>query len=68
MLYYKKFNGHDIYMSIYVDDIIIVCSDEASIIAVKQLIVQEYGVKDMSVMDWYLEMRYKRDSYYVRPV
>ena len=41
----KKFNGHDMYMSIYVDDIIIACSDEASIIAVKQLIAQEYKVK-----------------------
>ncbi len=27
-IYYKKFNGHDIYMSIYVDDIIIACSDD----------------------------------------
>jgi hypothetical protein len=50
------------YMFIYVDDIIIACSDEASIIAVKQLIAQEYKVKDMGVIDWYLGMRYKRDT------
>jgi hypothetical protein len=29
------------YMSIYVDDIIIACSDDASIIMVKQLIAKE---------------------------
>ena len=39
-IYYKKFNGHDMYVSIYVDDIIIACSDEASIIVVKQLIAK----------------------------
>ncbi len=61
-IYYKKFNSHDMYMSIYFDDIIIACSDEEFIIAVKQLIVKEYKVKDMGVIDWYLEMRFKRDT------
>ncbi len=50
------------YMSIYVDDIIIACSDEASIIAAKQLIAKEYKVKDMVVMNRYFGMRYKRDT------
>jgi hypothetical protein len=50
-IYYKKFNSHDMYMSIYFDDIIIACSDEEFIIAVKQLIVKEYKVKDMGVID-----------------
>jgi hypothetical protein len=61
-IYYQRVNGHDMYISIYVDDIIIACADEPSIINIKAEIMTHYKCKDMGVMDWYLGMRYTRDS------
>jgi hypothetical protein len=49
------------YISIYVDDIIIACADETTIVNIKAEIMTHYKCKDLGVMDWYLGMRYKRD-------
>ncbi len=60
-MYTNNINGNDVYIAIYVDDIIIACVDEATIIGIKQQISEKYTIKDMGVMDWYLGMRYTRD-------
>jgi hypothetical protein len=56
-IYYQRVNGHDMYISIYVDDIIIACADEATIVRIKAEIMTHYKCKDLCVMDWYLCMR-----------
>ncbi len=61
-IYYQRVNRHDMYISIYVDDIIIVCANKPSIVNIKAEIRTHYKCKDMRVMDWYLGMRYSRDS------
>jgi len=60
-IYVKTVNGNDMYVAIYVDDIIIACKDEELIKEVKAEIASKYKVKDMGEMDWYLGMRYTRD-------
>jgi hypothetical protein len=50
------------YISIYVDDILIACADdETTIVNIKAEIMTHNNCKDLGVMDWYLGMRYKRD-------
>jgi hypothetical protein len=49
------------YISIYVDDIIIACADVTIIVKIKAEIMAHYKCKDLGVMNWYLGMRYKRD-------
>jgi hypothetical protein len=60
-IYVKTVNGNDMYVAIYVDDIIIACKDEEPIEEVKAQLASKYKVKDMGEMDWYLGMRYTRD-------
>ena len=59
-VYTHKVNNNDVIISVYVDDLIIACTDTNTIIAVKEQIAQRYKVKDMGEMDWYLGMRYTR--------
>jgi hypothetical protein len=40
-IYYQRLNGHDMYIFIYVDDIIIACADEPSIINIKEEIMTQ---------------------------
>jgi hypothetical protein len=60
-IYLKNVKGQDIYVAVYVDDIIIACCDEDIIKELKAQIALKYTVKDMGLMDWYLGMRYTRD-------
>lgn len=61
-MYINNINGKDVYIAIYVDDIIIACVDESIIVSIKQQIAEKYTTKDMEVMDWYLGRRYITDS------
>ena len=49
------------YIAIYVHNIIIACTDESTIISIRQQISEIYTTKNMGVIDWYLNMRYTRD-------
>jgi len=61
-IYLKNINGKDIYMAVYVDDIIIACTDLDIINEIKELLKKKYTMKDMGEMDWYLGMRYTRNT------
>jgi hypothetical protein len=61
-VYTHNINGFDITIAIYVDDLIIACSDLDTIKLVKAQVAERYKVKDMGEMDWYLGMRYTRDA------
>ncbi len=47
-IYYQQVNGHDMYISIYVDDIIISCADEITIVNIKAEIMTYYKCKGVS--------------------
>ena len=61
-IYLKNINGKDIYIAVYVDDIIIACTDVDIINDIKGQLARTYKVKDMGEMDWYLGMRYTRNK------
>ena len=61
-IYLKTVNDKDVYISVYVDDIIIACQDDNIIADIKTQIATKYKIKDMGEMDWYLGMRYTRDK------
>jgi hypothetical protein len=61
-IYLKNINGKDIYVAVYVDDIIIACTDLDIINSIKKSLAETYTMKDMGEMDWYLGMRYTRNK------
>jgi hypothetical protein len=50
------------FLWVYVDDLIIACTDLDTIKTVKLQVAERYKVKDMGEMDWYLGMRYTRSD------
>lgn len=61
-LFHKVIDGKQVLASIYVDDILIACSDVDIIKSIKLLLSETYKMKDMGEMDWYLGMRCKRNN------
>jgi hypothetical protein len=61
-IYIKTIDGLDIYIAVYVDDIIIACKDINIINKIKKQLSDKYTMKDMGEMDWYLGMRYTRNK------
>jgi hypothetical protein len=60
-LFHKMVDGKQVLASIYVDDILIACSDVEIIKSIKILLASTYKMKDLGDMDWYLGMRCKRN-------
>ena len=48
-IYHQRVNGHDMYISIYVDDIIIACADKPSIIHIKAEIMTPQKIQRVLV-------------------
>ena len=61
-LFKKMIDGKMVLATIYVDDILIACSDDIIIQRVKDQLAATYKMKDMGEMDWYLGMRCKRNK------
>jgi hypothetical protein len=58
-------NGFDVTIAVYVDDLIIACTDLDTIKTVKLQVAERYKVKDMGEMDWYLGKRCYRHPHTV---
>ena len=61
-VYTHIINDFDVTIAVYVDDLIIACTDLETIKTVKLQVAERYKVKDMGEMDWYLGMRYTRSA------
>ncbi len=61
-VYTHIINGFDATIAVYVDDLIIACTDLDTIKTVKLQVAERYKVKDMGEMNWYLGMRYTRST------
>ena len=61
-LFQKTVDGKLVLATIYVDDILIACSDITITQSIKDQLAVTYKMKDMGEMDWYLGMRCKRNK------
>ena len=61
-LFQKIIDGKLVLATIYVDDILIACSDTSITQSIKDQLAETYKMKDMGEMDWYLGMRCKRNK------
>lgn len=60
-LYVKKQNGKLVYVLLYVDDILVFCSDMKIIDTIKQLLSKEFEMTDMGKVSTFLGMHIQQD-------
>jgi hypothetical protein len=64
-LYYKMYKGERMYLTIYVDDIIILCKNVQFIEEVKQQFCERFDMTDEGEMEFFLNVRVTRTKHFL---
>ncbi len=65
-LYYMMYKGHRVYLTIYVDDIVIACADLTILTEIKKRFCERFDMSDMGELEHFLNVRVTRTKNYIQ--